>query len=79
MVEVGQVDLFIHDSLHTVGNMRFELETAWPRIREGGVVFVDDADCNDAFADFASSVGGPARLCSQGDRDGAFGLICRRT
>jgi hypothetical protein len=48
--EVGEIDLFIHDSLHTPGNFEFELRTVWPRLRPGGLVVIDDADDCDAVA-----------------------------
>lgn len=42
--ELGHVDLFLHDSLHTVRNMRFEMETVWPRLRPGGLMVIDDVN-----------------------------------
>lgn len=53
--ELGQVDLFLHDSLHTVRNMRFEMETVWPLLRPGGFMFIDDVD-KSAFRDFVRHV-----------------------
>lgn len=47
--QVGQVDLFVHDSLHTYGNMRMEFDLVWPRLRPGGVLISDDIEGNDAF------------------------------
>ncbi len=43
---LGAVDLFVHDSLHTERNIRFELEQAWPFVRPGGTVVVDDVHMN---------------------------------
>ncbi len=54
--ELGRVDLFLHDSLHTVRNMLFEMETVWPHLRPGGFMFVDDVD-KSAFRDFVRKVG----------------------
>jgi predicted O-methyltransferase YrrM len=51
--EVGQVDIFIHDSEHTYTNMLFEYQTAWPSIREGGLLLSDDVNWNAAFHDFS--------------------------
>jgi predicted O-methyltransferase YrrM len=34
--------------------MRFEFETAWGALREGGVLAADDVNANTAFADFAA-------------------------
>jgi Methyltransferase domain len=54
--ELGQVDLFVHDSLHTGRNTRFELDTAWPAIRPGGVAVVDDIDHSLAFRSFTAAI-----------------------
>jgi predicted O-methyltransferase YrrM len=53
--ELGEVDLFLHDSLHTVRNMLFEMETVWPRLRPGGLMVIDDVD-KSAFRDFVRKV-----------------------
>ena len=50
--ELGTIDLFVHDSLHTGRNTRFELDTAWPAIRPGGAVVVDDIDHSLGFHAF---------------------------
>jgi hypothetical protein len=41
---VGPIDLFVHDSLHTPDNLRFELATVWPHLRPGAAVVIDDAE-----------------------------------
>jgi predicted O-methyltransferase YrrM len=48
---LGEVDLFVHDSLHTYRNMRREFETVWPRLRTGGVILADDVERNAAFGE----------------------------
>lgn len=48
--EVGTVDVFLHDSLHTRRNMRGEFGQVWPRLRGGGMILADDVERNDAFA-----------------------------
>jgi hypothetical protein len=40
---VGPIDLFIHDSLHTPENLRFEVATVWPYLRPGAGIVIDDA------------------------------------
>jgi Methyltransferase domain len=50
--KLGSIDLFIHDSLHTGRNVLFELECAWPYLRTGGAIVVDDIDVNDGFHRF---------------------------
>lgn len=52
--EVGEIDLFVHDSLHTYRNMRFEFEAAWPSLRPGGILISDDVDGNAAFEELMS-------------------------
>lgn len=51
--QLEAVDMFIHDSLHTVRNMRFEMDTVWPTLRHGGLMVIDDVDTA-AFRDFTS-------------------------
>ena len=55
--ELGQIDVFLHDSLHTYDNMLFEYRTAWPFLKTGGLVLSHDVGRNSAFFDFASEVG----------------------
>jgi predicted O-methyltransferase YrrM len=54
--QTGMIDLFIHDSQHTEYNMLFEMQVAWPWIRPGGAMVVDDIDLNWAFRRFAASM-----------------------
>ena len=51
-----QVDLFIHDSLHTAHNTCFELDTVWPALPPGAVVMVDDIDRSLGFSRFIERV-----------------------
>jgi len=55
--QLGNIDVFIHDSLHTYEHMLWEFETAYPYLRPGGLLFSDDALWNDAFHDFARKAG----------------------
>ena len=48
-------DVFIHDGLHTERTMRWELETAGSAVRDGGLVLLDDAERNPAFAEWAAA------------------------
>jgi predicted O-methyltransferase YrrM len=47
--EIGTVDVFVHDSLHTRRNMRREFGMVWPRLRAGGLLLADDVERNRAF------------------------------
>ncbi len=58
---LSDIDLFVHDSLHTGRNIRFELRTVWPALQRGDLVLVDDVD-NQAFRDFVREVGDPSSI-----------------
>jgi len=49
---LGQVELFVHDSLHSTRNVQWELETAWRAMPAGGTVVVDDVDFSWGFEQF---------------------------
>lgn len=51
--EVGNIDLFIHDSLHTYKNMKMEFQLVWPELSPGGVIIADDIEGNAAFQELA--------------------------
>lgn len=44
-----RIDIFFHDSLHTLEHQYFEYTTAWPHIAEGGLLMSDDIFFNSAF------------------------------
>jgi Methyltransferase domain len=56
LAELGMIDVFIHDSLHTGRNQLFELNSAWAALRPGGVAVVDDIDHSLAFRTFLDHV-----------------------
>jgi len=64
--ELGEVDIFIHDSLHTYEQMKFEFELAHPHIKHGGLLLADDALWNSAFQEFARAVPSPASAIIRG-------------
>jgi predicted O-methyltransferase YrrM len=57
--EVGEIQIFFHDSLHTRDHMLFEFEAVWPHLAPGGVLVADDIfqRKHDAFPAFAREVG----------------------
>ncbi len=66
--ELGGIDLFLHDDLHTPAHLTFELETIRNRLRPGAVVLADNTTwTGDAFPRFARSVG--ARVARRGRGD----------
>lgn len=64
---VGPLDLFLHDSDHRRGHMRFEFETATGHLRAGGVLASHDVRLSSLFDAFAASRGLPATVvCDTG-------------
>ncbi len=51
--EIGETDIFIHDSGHSYETMMFEFGIAWYHLNETGFLIADNTDKNDAFRDFA--------------------------
>ena len=56
LAELGEIDLFIHDSIHTGSTTHFELESAWRVLRPGGALLVDDVYQNLAFREFVEAM-----------------------
>ncbi len=50
--KLGQIDIFIHDSLHSEQNVRFEVDRGFVALRPGGAIVVDDVDANWGFRTF---------------------------
>ena len=85
VAQLGEIDLFIHDSLHTEGNVRFEMETAWPALSEQGLVLVDDIDDIEAYGSgraFSAFVRDRDRstwlVAPQSQKQGCFGAVSKR-
>jgi Methyltransferase domain len=86
--ELGEIELFIHDSLHSERNVRFELGKAWPVLAAGGVAVVDDIDANYAFRSYTTPKPGsvafvcdaePIRLdLRRFNKRGMFGILLKR-
>jgi hypothetical protein len=71
---LGEIDIFIHDSLHTAKNMRFEFQCAWPVIRPGGVLVADDAAANLSFVHFANGRGSRFLVAQEELKPSKFGI-----
>ncbi len=52
VADLGQIDLFVHDSMHTARNVRFELAQVWPSLAGNGAVLIDDVEKNVATGEF---------------------------
>jgi hypothetical protein len=85
--QLGQIDLFIHDSLHSERNVRFELDRAWAALRPGGAVVVDDVDANWGFRSFIHAFSGHQSMICEAEplhpdlrrfnQKGLFGIILK--
>jgi len=80
LARLGEIDLFIHDSLHSTRNVRWELEQAWSSLRGGGFVVVDDVDFNWGYRDFlAEHADSSALYCMSDDGERVFALARKDT
>ncbi len=74
LADLDEIDLFVHDSIHTERNLRFELDCALAAMGAHGALVSDDVHMNAAFQAHA----GPGTLvCPSDDRAGLFGIIVR--
>jgi hypothetical protein len=86
--ELGTIDLFIHDSLHSERNVRFELDRAWAAMPGRGAFLVDDVDANWGFKSFTESYAGQQSMLGQAEptrpdsrcvhTTGMFGVILKQ-
>lgn len=85
---LGQIDMFIHDSLHSERNVRFELDRALVALRPGGAIVVDDVDANWGFKSFTQTYSGyQSTICEaeplradlrRFNQKGLFGIIVKQ-
>jgi predicted O-methyltransferase YrrM len=74
--ELGEIDIFQHDSRHSYSNQLREYQTGWPFIRSGGMLVSDDVS-NDAFHDASRSWSGEPTIIGQ-SKESPIGLICKQ-
>src|ERR1700722_5287922 len=55
---LGEIDMFVHDSIHSERNVRFEMDRVWAKLRGGGAIVVDDVDANWGFRSFGEGFSG---------------------
>jgi hypothetical protein len=85
--QLGEIDLFIHDSLHSEHNVRFEVDRAWAALRPGGAIVIDDIDANRGFRSFTQSFSGYQSIICEAEplhpdlrrfnKKGLFGIILK--
>ena len=88
LTQLGEIDLFVHDSLHSEGNVRFEIDRAWTALRPGGAIVVDDIDLNRGFRSFTQSFSGHQSIVCEAEplhpdlrrfnKKGMFGIILKQ-
>jgi Methyltransferase domain len=84
---LGQIHFFIHDSLHSERNVRFELDQAWAAMGEIGALLVDDVDVNGGFQSFIRAHPGLHAMIAEAEplhpdlrrfnKKGLFGVILK--
>jgi len=75
--ELGEIDLFVHDSSHTTRNLRFELEHTWSALGKGAIV-ADDIERNEAFGSFTRErPETPAFVAAADDSGAQFGILLK--
>jgi predicted O-methyltransferase YrrM len=85
--QLGEIDLFIHDSMHSERNVRFEVERAWEALRPGGAIVVDDIDANRGFRTVTQALSGHQSMICEAEplhpdlrrfnQKGLFGIILK--
>lgn len=72
LFDLGEINIFIHDSDHTFPCMMFEYELAWEYLASDGLLLSDDIHVNDAFEVF-----GELRSTHYGDAYPEFGYALK--
>jgi hypothetical protein len=72
LAELGEIDLFVHDSIHTGRNLRFELDRAAAAVGARGALIADDVHRN---AGFHAYEGSGTFVCPSDDGAGFFGIV----
>jgi Methyltransferase domain len=76
--EVGHLEMFIHDSLHTGKNTLFEMEQAASVMSPGGVMLIDDVGGHQAFPTFVRRHPQyQTIICPSQDQAGIFGIAVK--
>jgi Methyltransferase domain len=74
LAELEEIELFVHDSVHTERNLRFEFDQAMAVMSRPGALVSDDVHMNAGFRAYA---GPGALVCPSDDRAGLFGVVLR--
>ena len=75
LADLGEIDLFLHDSIHTTRNVGFELSHIWPALAHGGAALIDDIEKNVATDRFLEVHPHTAAAVTPAS-DGAAAIAC---
>jgi hypothetical protein len=76
---LGEIDLFVHDSMHTTRNLSFELSHAWRALKSTGAAVIDDVEKNSATSRFLEARPGTEAVISpSGDGAALIGVLFKR-
>ena len=88
LFHLAQIDLFIHDSLHSERNVRFDLDRAWAAMAAKGALLVDDVDGNWGFRSFTLAFPGQQSMIGESEplrpdlrrfnKKGLFGIVLKQ-
>ena len=79
--DLSTIDIFLHDSKHTQDHMKWEYETAWPHLKNCGLLISDDTNWSKgAFEEFAKNNNSQnIQLRRDGRSKELFGIILKNT
>jgi len=85
---LGEIDLFVHDSLHTVRNVSFEMDRGWKALGPNGALVVDDVDATRGFELFMKEFSGQPSVLGEAEplrpdlrrfnKKGLFGVVLKQ-
>jgi hypothetical protein len=85
--QLEQIELFVHDSMHSERNVLFELDRAWAKLKPGCALVVDDVDANWGFHTFMQSASGFQSMICEAEplhpdvrrfnKKGLFGILLK--
>lgn len=76
-LNIRDIDIFLHDSLHTYDNMLFEYRWAYPRLKDGGLLLSHDIGTNNSFYDFAEEINKEVRYIMTAKGRYGVGIIVK--
>jgi hypothetical protein len=78
LAELGAIEMFVHDGLHTAETMTFEFHHVWPYLVNDGVLVADDADANGAFVEFSQRTALEPLLMTEADKGSMVGVVKKK-